>query len=229
MERPGCRRAARAAMPPTDAADGKRRHLRCRVGCCSPACGWPRAMCPARSPFWLQAEAFVRQHNFVFRMPDVAAAQVLTVAAPGRSGGGRAAGRRPTTSPSARPASTWPRATRPQPWRCWSQCASRRRPRVGRMNGSRCWCSRRSRSTRRANTDQAVQLLGEALALAEPGGFIRIFVDEGRADGAAIVRGRRARHAGRTISGSCWPRLPRRAARPAGSRAAAPVAPPRRP
>ena len=27
--------------------------------------------------------------------------------------------------------------------------------------------------------DQAVQLLGDALALAEPGGFIRIFVDEG--------------------------------------------------
>ena len=28
-------------------------------------------------------------------------------------------------------------------------------------------------------TEQAVQVLGEALALAEPGGFIRIFVDEG--------------------------------------------------
>jgi LuxR family maltose regulon positive regulatory protein len=28
-------------------------------------------------------------------------------------------------------------------------------------------------------TDEAVQLLGEALALAEPGGFIRLFVDEG--------------------------------------------------
>src|SRR5205085_5116982 len=27
--------------------------------------------------------------------------------------------------------------------------------------------------------DNAVQLLGEALALAEPGGFVRIFVDEG--------------------------------------------------
>jgi LuxR family transcriptional regulator, maltose regulon positive regulatory protein len=29
--------------------------------------------------------------------------------------------------------------------------------------------------------DWAVQLLGEALALAEPGGFVRIFVDEGEA------------------------------------------------
>ena len=33
--------------------------------------------------------------------------------------------------------------------------------------------------------DKAVQLLGEALALAEPGGFIRIFVDEGAADGSS--------------------------------------------
>ena len=30
-----------------------------------------------------------------------------------------------------------------------------------------------------ANTDKAVQLLCDALALAEPGGFIRLFVDEG--------------------------------------------------
>ncbi len=36
--------------------------------------------------------------------------------------------------------------------------------------------------------DKAVQLLGEALALAEPGGFIRIFVDEGATDGSTIVR-----------------------------------------
>ena len=36
--------------------------------------------------------------------------------------------------------------------------------------------------------DKAVQLLGDALALAEPGGFIRIFVDEGPADGSTIVR-----------------------------------------
>ena len=31
--------------------------------------------------------------------------------------------------------------------------------------------------------DKAVQLLGDALALAEPGGFIRIFVDEGEPNG----------------------------------------------
>ena len=36
--------------------------------------------------------------------------------------------------------------------------------------------------------DKAVQLLGEALALAEPGGFIRLFVDEGdHADGSDLI------------------------------------------
>ena len=34
--------------------------------------------------------------------------------------------------------------------------------------------------------DKAVQVLGEALALAEPGGFIRIFVDEGATDGQLL-------------------------------------------
>ena len=37
--------------------------------------------------------------------------------------------------------------------------------------------------------EKAVQVLGEALALAEPGGFIRIFVDEGdpwRTDGGTV-------------------------------------------
>ena len=32
---------------------------------------------------------------------------------------------------------------------------------------------------RTGRKDKAVQLLGDALALAEPGGFIRLFVDEG--------------------------------------------------
>ncbi len=36
--------------------------------------------------------------------------------------------------------------------------------------------------------DKAVQLLGEALALAEPGGFIRLFVDEGEPMRCADLR-----------------------------------------
>ena len=36
--------------------------------------------------------------------------------------------------------------------------------------------------------EKAVELIGEALVLAEPGGFIRLFVDEGAAMAATIAR-----------------------------------------
>ena len=60
--------------------------------------------CPARSALLAEAEHFVRQHNFVFRMPDVAAAQVLTLLAPGPPGGGRSSGAdpRPPHQPGTR-------------------------------------------------------------------------------------------------------------------------------
>ena len=60
--------------------------------------------------------------------------------------------------------------------------------------------------------DQAVQLLGEALALAEPGGFIRLFVDEGEPMRLLILdfrlrlkskRAARVRNCSVT-STSCW-------------------------
>jgi len=54
------------------------------------------------------------------------------------------------------------------------------------------------------DTDSAVQLLGEVLALAEPGGFIRLFLDEGtpmaRLLSEAIERGSRADYAGRLLA-----------------------------
>jgi hypothetical protein len=48
------------------------------------------------------AEAFEHKHNFLFRMPDLAAAARLAET---------------HTLPSARPRSTWSRATGPLPWR----------------------------------------------------------------------------------------------------------------
>ena len=83
-----------------------------------------------------ETEQSVRQNNFVHRMPEVAAAQVLVLLRQG-------IWRQPliwlrrTIFPSARPGYSWPRETRPQRWRCWSHCASRWKPRAGRMNGSR--------------------------------------------------------------------------------------------
>ena len=52
--------------------------------------------------------------------------------------------------------------------------------------------------------DKAVQLLGEALALAEPGGFIRLFVDEG-APMASYCPKQLLAGICRTMSISCWP------------------------
>ena len=54
--------------------------------------------------------------------------------------------------------------------------------------------------------DKAVQLLGEALALAEPGGFIRIFVDEGAIRWLRLDCHEAAaqRDQCRTMSVNCW-------------------------
>ena len=56
------------------------------------------------------------------------------------------------------------------------------------MNGSRRWCLQAVALHLNGAKAQAAQLLGEALALAEPGGFIRLFVDEGEPMAQAIVR-----------------------------------------
>ena len=79
-------------------------------------CGRARAGRPVRAPAKLCAS-----HPGSGRRPGA------DVAAPGRSGGRRAAGPRRHDLPSARPGSTWPRATRLPPWRGWSRCAGRPR------------------------------------------------------------------------------------------------------
>ena len=83
-----------------------------------------------------QADQSVRQNNFVYRIPEVAAAQVRCCCV-------RAIWRqpriwlRPTNSRSARRGYISLRETHPQRWRCWNPCASRQRQRVGQMNDSR--------------------------------------------------------------------------------------------
>ncbi len=46
--------------------------------------------------------------------------------------------------------------------------------------------------------DKALQLLGDALALAKPGGFIRIFVDEGAPMAQLLSRMNASRERGRS-------------------------------
>ena len=65
---------------------------------------------------------------------------------------------------------------------------------------------------RAGETDEAVQMLGDALALAEPGGFIRIFVDEGLPM-AQLLSEAAARGIRPDYVASCWRHLKLRASR----------------
>ena len=135
-------------------------------------------MWPARPRCLAEAEQSVRQHNFVHRMPEVAAAQVLTLL---RQGDLAAAAQLAQThelplsqarvhlaqgDPSAALAVLEP---------------------LRQQVEAKGWADERLKVMvlqavalhAHGEQGQAVQLLGEALALAEPGGFIRIFVDEG--------------------------------------------------
>ncbi len=125
-----------------------------------------------------EARQFERQHNFVLQMPEVAAAQVLTLL---RQGNLAAAAHLAQThelplsqarvhlaqgDPSAALAALEP---------------------LRRQAEAKNWADERLKVMilqavahhAHGEKDKAVYLLGDALALAEPGGFIRIFVDEG--------------------------------------------------
>ena len=78
MERPGCRRTARATEPPTGAADENiDRFVVCEVFLARLKLA--QGDVAGAAAILAQADQSVRQHNFVHRMPEVAAAQVLTL------------------------------------------------------------------------------------------------------------------------------------------------------
>jgi len=125
-----------------------------------------------------KTEQSVRQNNFVHRIPEVAAAQVLVLL---RQGDVAAAAHLAQThdlpisqarvylaqgDPSAALAVLKPlrRQMEDKGWQDERLKVMVLRAVVHHAHGEK---------------DKAVQLLGEALALAEPGGFIRLFVDEG--------------------------------------------------
>ncbi len=125
-----------------------------------------------------EAEAFARQHNFLFRLPDVVAAQVLTLLRQGNlTAAAHLAEKHELPISQARV--------------CLAQGDTRGAlallaPLRQQME-AKGWQDERLKIMilqalvlqAQGEKDEAVQLLGEALALAEPGGFIRIFVDEG--------------------------------------------------
>ena len=125
-----------------------------------------------------KAEEFVRQHNFEFRLPDVAAAQVLALL---RQGNLAAAAHLAKTHelPVSR---ARVHLAEGDPATALALLDPLRR-----QVEAKSWVDERLRVMvlqalalhAHSTKEEAVQLLGDALALAEPGGFIRIFVDEG--------------------------------------------------
>jgi LuxR family maltose regulon positive regulatory protein len=125
-----------------------------------------------------RADQSVRQHNFVHRMPEVAAAQVLVLLHQGKlAAAGHLAQtyQLPISQARVLLAKGDPSAalTILEPLR--------------RQMEAKAWVDERLKVMilqavalhAHGEIDKTVQLLGDALALAEPGGFIRIFVDEG--------------------------------------------------
>ena len=125
-----------------------------------------------------RADQSVRQHEFVHRIPEVAAAQVLTLL---RQGNLAAAARLaqmhklPMSQARVHLAQGNPSKAREvlKPWR--------------QQVEARGWVDEQLKVLvlesvvlhALGEKDKAVNLLGDALALAQPGGFVRLFVDEG--------------------------------------------------
>ncbi len=120
----------------------------------------------------------VRQHNFVYRIPEVAAAQVLVLL---RQGDVAAAAHLaqahnlPLSQARVLLAQGDPSAALAalEPWRQQMEAKGWQDERLKVMILQAVALHAHGKK------DKAAQLLGDALALAEPGGFIRIFVDEG--------------------------------------------------
>ncbi len=125
-----------------------------------------------------EAEAYVRQHNFLFRLPDVVAAQVRTLLRQGDlTAAAQLAEQHHLPISQARvylaQGDTHGALALLEPLRQQMEAKGWHDERLKIMIVQALVLQAQG------ETDTAVQLLGEALALAEPNGFIRIFVDEG--------------------------------------------------
>jgi LuxR family transcriptional regulator, maltose regulon positive regulatory protein len=179
---------------------------------------------PAGVAVLAEAEAFVRRHNFGFRMPDIAGAQALTAL---RLGDLPAAGRLAATHALPISAARVHLAAGDP-----SAALTALEPALHRAE-ARDWTDERLQAltlqalARHAQGDAAGAgtLVDAALALAEPGGSIRVFLDEGPAMAqlltAAGARGIRPAYIQKLLAA-----FDAETPAPAGAAPAPPAAPP---
>jgi LuxR family maltose regulon positive regulatory protein len=125
-----------------------------------------------------QADQSARQQNFVYRIPEVAAAQVLTLLHQGNL----AAAAHLAQTHELPISQARVHLAQGDPFAALAMLEPLRR-----QVEAKGWEDERLKVMvlqavahhAHGEKDKAAQLLGDALALAEPGGFIRIFVDEG--------------------------------------------------
>jgi LuxR family transcriptional regulator, maltose regulon positive regulatory protein len=126
-----------------------------------------------------EAGQSARQHNLVYRIPEVAAAQVLTLLRQGNLAAAAHLAQThglPLSQARVHLAQGDPFATLAalSPWREQVEAKGWQDERLKVM------VLQAVALQAHGEQDKAVQVLADALALAEPGGFIRLFVDEGR-------------------------------------------------
>ncbi|MFL5589592.1 MAG: LuxR C-terminal-related transcriptional regulator, partial [Ktedonobacteraceae bacterium] len=125
-----------------------------------------------------EAEAFVRRHSFVFRMPEVAAAQVLILLHQGHlAAAARLAQMHelPISQARVHLAQGDPSAA----LAVLEQLRQQAEAKGWQDERLKVMVLQAVALQAHGDKDKAVHLLFDALALAEPGGFIRLFVDEG--------------------------------------------------
>jgi LuxR family maltose regulon positive regulatory protein len=133
---------------------------------------------PGATATLAEAEQFARQHNFVYWMPKVAAAQVLILLRQGHlAAAAQLAEKHELPLSQARihlaRGDTTSALAVLEPLRQQAEAKSWEDERLKLL------VLRTVALHTQGEKDKAVQLLGDALTLAEPGGFIRTFVDEG--------------------------------------------------
>ena len=158
---------------------------------------------PGAAAILAEAEKFVSRHNFKFRMPDVAAAQVLTLLRQGHLA--EAAHLAETHKLPISQARV--HLAQGDPATALAVLEPLRR-----QAEAKGWADERLKVMvlqavalhANGDKDKAWQVLADALALAEPGGFIRLFVDEGspmaQLLSEVVARGIRSDYVGRLLA-----------------------------